>query len=80
MNSIGNIKDYISKGHSNEQFIIFIGKNIEQQLNQWDEAYEVNIMKFKDYIFVVKIGATCYEMEILESLLAENLVGLEIIW
>ena len=51
--------------------MILVGEGIEQQLKEWDEAYEVNIMKFKDYIFVVKNGATCYEVFISESLLAE---------
>ena len=71
MNAMGFIRGYLSKNCNNEDFMILVGEGIEQQLKEWDEAYEVNIMKFKDYVFVVKNGATCYEVFISESLLAE---------
>lgn len=71
LNSMGFIRGYMSKSYSNEEFIIHVGETIERQLQEWDEAYQVNIMKFKDYIFIVKKGDIDYRVDISEQSLAE---------
>lgn len=70
MNVTGFIRGLLSKHYSNEQFIIHVGEVIEQQLKEWDEAYWVNIMKLKDYIFIVKNGDKDYWLEMTEEELA----------
>lgn len=67
MNSSGWIRSRIAESYGNEAFLLFVGNTIEHQLQEWDEDYAVNIMKFKDYHFVVKNGETYYETVIKES-------------
>ncbi|OZU89628.1 hypothetical protein CIL03_00335 [Virgibacillus indicus] len=64
MNNSGWIRGYMSKSYSGEDFLIHVGTCIEDQLKEWDEGYAVNIMKFRDYVFVVKNGDKYYEMEL----------------
>ncbi|PAV27938.1 hypothetical protein CIL05_18875 [Virgibacillus profundi] len=67
MNSSGWVRGYMSKSYSGEDFLIHVGTTIERQLKEWDEGYEVNIMKFRDYVFVVKKGDRYYEMKLAEK-------------
>lgn len=71
MNSSGFIRGIMSKNLSNEAFVLRVGQTIEDQLKEWDEAYCVNIMKMKDYIFVVKHGEKDYWLEMTEEELAK---------
>lgn len=66
MNSSGFIRGMMSKNYDNEKFMLHVGQCIEDQLKEWDDAYSVNIMKMKDYIFVVKRGEEDYWLEISE--------------
>lgn len=70
MNATGFIRGLLSKNYSNEQFIIHVGEVIEQQLKERDGAYWVNIIKLKDYIFIVKNGDKDYWLEMTEEELA----------
>jgi len=71
MNSMGLIRGYLSKTYNNENFMILVGESIEKQLQEWDGTYAVNIMKFQNYIFIVKNGETEYRVDISEELLAD---------
>lgn len=71
MNSMGFIRGYMSKQYSNEEFMIHVGESMEKQLQEWDPTYRINIMKFKDYIFVVRHGDLVdYRVDISKSELA----------
>lgn len=67
MNSSGWMRGYMAKSYSAEDFIIHVGTTIEDQLQEWDPAYAVNIMKMRDYIFVVRKEETFYEMTLTEE-------------
>lgn len=67
MNSSGWTRGYMAKSYSGVDFLIHVGTTIERQLKEWDEGYEVNIMKFRDYVFVVKNGVRYYEMKLSEG-------------
>lgn len=54
-----------------EEFLQHVGKMIERQLQEWDENYEVNIMKMENYLFVVKNRDKSYWVEITEKELIE---------
>ncbi|WP_143469661.1 hypothetical protein [Lentibacillus sediminis] len=58
----------MSKNLKAEEFLLHVGGNcVERQLKEWDDNFEVNIMKFKDYVFVVKNGEKYYEMTLSEE-------------
>ena len=70
LNSAGVVRGMIARNYYSELYMIYVGEAIERQLKEWDKAYHVNIMKFKDYIFVVKHGEKDYWLEITEDELA----------
>lgn len=71
MNSSGWIRGYMSKSYGSEDFLLHVGRTIEKQLKEWNENYHVNIMKFKDYWLVVRIGEQYYEVTFTEEELAQ---------
>lgn len=70
MNSSGLMRGRMAKSFENEAFLLFVGVTIEKQLQEWDERYEVNMMKLVDYHFVVKNGETYYDTVITEAQVA----------
>lgn len=54
MNVSGMIRGYMSKNMDSEAFLLHVANAIENQLQEWDEEFEVFVMKFKDYEIVVK--------------------------
>lgn len=66
----GVIRSYISKSMKAERFIILLAKLIECQLQEWDRAYELILMKLPDYTMVVKNKDDSYEVTIAENELA----------
>lgn len=54
MNVSGMIRGYMSKNMDSEAFLLHVSNAIEHQLQEWDEAFEVYVMKFKHYEIVVK--------------------------
>ncbi|NMD71771.1 hypothetical protein HHO41_15840 [Bacillus sp. DNRA2] len=71
MNVSGWIRAYMSKSMNNEEFLIKVANVIEKQLKEWDENYEVYIMKLTDYEFNVKKGETYLEVVLTEAELDE---------
>jgi len=57
----------MAKWYSGEDFLIHVGTTIERQLQEWDSRYAVNIMKSMNYVFVVKLDDTYYEMTLTEE-------------
>ena len=66
MNASGWVRGMMSKNYENERYLLHVGEVIERQLQEWDEKYWVNIMKLKDYHFIVR-----YEDEYYETVLSE---------
>lgn len=71
MNSSGFIRGLMSKNLGHEEFLQHVGNTIEKQLQEWDENYQVNIMKMENYHFIVKNGDKDYWLEITEKELIE---------
>lgn len=67
MNSSGFIRGLMSKNLGHEEFLQHVGNTIEKQLQEWDENYQVNIMKMENYHFIVKNGDKDYWLEITEE-------------
>ena len=66
MNISGVIRGYMSKNMSVEEFIVHVATLMEKQLKEWDENYEVYVMKLADYEVVVKNNDTYYGVDISE--------------
>ncbi|MFB6468782.1 hypothetical protein ACE38V_18655 [Cytobacillus sp. Hz8] len=66
----GVIRSYISKSMKAERFIFLVAELIESQLQEWDRAYELILMKQADYTIVVKNKVDSYEVTIAENELA----------
>lgn len=64
MNSSGWIRGMMSKNVSAEKFLLHVATCIEGQLKEWDTNYEVYVMKFTDYQFVVKNGEKYIELKL----------------
>lgn len=54
MDVSGMIRGYMSKNMDSEAFLLHVANVIENQLQEWDEAFELYVMKLKDYEIVVK--------------------------
>lgn len=67
MNNSGFIRGLMSKNLGHEEFLQHVGNTIEKQLQEWDENYQVNIMKMENYHFIVKNGDKDYWLEITEE-------------
>lgn len=67
MNVSGVIRGYMSKNMDVEQFIIHVATLMEKQLKEWDENYEVYVMKMANYELVVKNGEKYYEVSLSED-------------
>lgn len=67
MNISGVIRGYMSKNMNVEEFIVHVATLMEKQLKEWDENYEVYVMKLADYEFVVKNNDTYYGVDISED-------------
>ncbi|MFD1851410.1 hypothetical protein ACFSC5_15440 [Oceanobacillus bengalensis] len=64
MNTNGLARGYMSKNKSGEDFLLHVGKCAERQLKEWDDRYEVNIMKLANYEFVVIGEEKYYHMQL----------------
>lgn len=67
MNVSGWKRSYVSRFYSNEDFLIRVASDIEQQLQEWDENYQVYILKLKTYELNVKNGDRYYVMQLDEE-------------
>lgn len=54
MNVSAMMRGYMSKNMDGEAFLLHVANVIEHQLQEWDETFEVYVMKFKHYEIVVK--------------------------
>lgn len=70
MNISGVIRGYMTKNMSVEEFIVHVATLMEKQLKEWDENFEVYVMKLADYEFVVKNNTTYYGTDIPEEEIA----------
>lgn len=54
MNISGMVRGYMSKNMNSEKFMITVVESIEKQLKDWDQEYEVLLLKLKNYEIIVK--------------------------
>lgn len=54
MNVSGMIRGYMSKSMDSEPFLLHVANVIENQLQEWDAAFELYVMKLKDDEIVEK--------------------------
>lgn len=67
MNVSESKRELIARNMDTEDFVLFISRVIEHQLQEWDEQYEVHVLKLKNYKWIVKYGHLRYVVEIVES-------------
>lgn len=67
MNISGVIRGYITKTMIVEEFIVHVATLMEKQLKEWDENYEVYVMKLADYELVIKNNEKYYEVTLCED-------------
>ncbi|NMD71778.1 hypothetical protein HHO41_15880 [Bacillus sp. DNRA2] len=67
MNVSGWKRSYVSRFYSTDDFLIRVASDIEQQLQEWDENYQVYILKLKNYKLNVKNGERYYHMQLDEE-------------
>jgi hypothetical protein len=63
----GEIRRYMARNMSREEFIKYVATAIEHQLKEWDENYEVFLMKLKKYEFMISKGEQYYDVKITEN-------------
>ena len=62
-------RSVMAKNYDGESFLLHVAEVIERQLKEWDEAYEVLVMKLIDYEVVVKKENRSYELSLTEKAL-----------
>lgn len=50
-----------------EKFLLYVAECIEWQLKEWDQQYEVLVMKLQDYQLIVKYGERDYSVKLSEE-------------
>lgn len=71
MNISGVARSYMSRHLGEEDFLIHVSKTVERQLQEWDGAYEVIIMKLENYEWNVKLGDDYFHIELSEKVIHE---------
>ena len=61
----------IAKNFSTDDYFQHVASVIECQLQEWNEKYEVFLMKFQDYQFTVKNGNLYYDVFLPEEEVAK---------
>lgn len=67
MNISGMARGYMAKHFRAEDFLIHVSKMIERQLQEWNNNYQVIIMKFDKYEWNVKIDDVYYTIDLTED-------------
>jgi hypothetical protein len=63
----GEIRRYMARNMSREEFIKYVGTAIEHQLKEWDVNYEVFLLKLMKYEFMINNGDQYYHVKISEN-------------
>lgn len=71
MNINAIARGMMTKRCTPDDFIQHVASMIEYQLKEWDEEYEVFLMKFQDYQLVVKRRNLYYDVFMTEEAIAE---------
>lgn len=67
MNINGFARGFLAKNSSGEKFLESVARLVERQLKEWDEKYEVMVMKWVDYEFVVNHNDDFYHLQLSEQ-------------
>ncbi|WP_251552700.1 hypothetical protein [Neobacillus muris] len=67
MNISGFARGLMSRNYSTERFLLHVANCVEGQLKEWDEQYEVLVLKLKNYEFIVKMNDRDYYLSISEE-------------
>ena len=70
MNSTGFIRGYMAKNMEKEKFLEHVVWVLERQLQEWDDSYQVNIIKRDDFIISVQKNNVTIGVTICASKLA----------
>lgn len=63
----GETREYMARNMSREEFIKYVATAIEHQLKEWDENYEVFLMKLKKFEFMINNGEHYYHVILSEN-------------
>ncbi|WP_338472459.1 hypothetical protein R4Z10_06870 [Niallia sp. XMNu-256] len=64
MNINGFARGLMAKNDSEEKFLKHVASLVERQLKEWDEQYEVMVMKLTHYEFVVNHNDHFYHLQL----------------
>jgi uncharacterized protein YqgQ len=67
MNINGEARKNVARNLSREEFLKYVATAIERQLKEWDENYEVYVMKLKKYEIVIYHGDQYYHVKLAEN-------------
>ncbi|MUV38753.1 hypothetical protein JNUCC1_02624 [Lentibacillus sp. JNUCC-1] len=70
MNTTGFIRGYMSKGYDGERFLHHVAGTVQRQLQEWDEAYAVEVIKMHSYVVSVRNRDETINLIISEGLLS----------
>ena len=62
-------RSVMAKSYNSESFLVHVAEVMERQLKEWNEEYEVLVMKLVDYEVVVKKENRSYELLLAEKTL-----------
>ncbi len=54
MNTVGFIRAYMAKNQTAEQYVTFVARCIEKQLQEWDDHYKVKVLHRQDYTIIIQ--------------------------
>ncbi|WP_428911675.1 hypothetical protein [Niallia sp. Krafla_26] len=67
MNTNGFARGIMAKNYSTENFLKHVAISVERQLKEWDETYEVMVMKGVQYEFVINHNDTFYSLQLTDQ-------------
>jgi hypothetical protein len=63
----GETRGYMARNMSREEFIKYVASAIEHQLKEWDQNYEVFLLKMKKYEFMINNGDHYYHAKLSDN-------------
>lgn len=67
MNVSGEGRKNVAHNLRREEFLKYVATAIEKQLKEWDENYEVYVMKLKKYEIMINNGEHYYHVKLAEN-------------
>jgi hypothetical protein len=63
----GETRGYMARNMAREEFTKYVATAIEHQLKEWNQNYEVYLLKLKKYEFMINNGDQYYHVKLSEN-------------